>query len=534
VSVKLGEVQSDPKYRLRISLLPSKAQIIAFTSIVIIAIFSLASDFIFLRNTLPLPAIFSDRLIWELTIASSSLILILLWLWYAFISPPVLTSNSSNRFFQVIQKIIINGDKQQMGNLADELARSSTSLIKGSYGVEELRRTEDKNINKHRLNCYWILSLLSNARFCHTLALTKSHTLITLLQEVVRQKRFDAPIYSLVENVTTELINTHDSLLYQENKDFARDYLGQAKYLTRILFSEIVEHSRDASPLRISLWKNSHWESQHFGLYLSCALEYAKYATDNKAINYNRTISGLLSDLEHADWDFQSEQYRKDKLYQKNMDQTLWIVIKFIDDLLSLMDEKFPSGTGFVSHKYDALRVSHHSIHYNIAECIYKLMRETGLAINKEDDFHQWCLCHNTVWSLFSRLKKGGPHRRLIAKTLRRMIYKEIHDGVMFPNYVIAPVVGFCLNVCGFELERGHKKTLDHNTIIRYFLVPFIKKNFRSLHMSHTKVTSTMLQGTIYYDSHSNQLIRESAESLNGTKSTETLEIDGPPKGQFY
>jgi|GEM_PF-6572276 len=521
---------TDFKYRFRIALRGQVYVKITFWLIISVACLSLAGDYLF-ANQFELPAIIAHQSIWQLACAMTSIITLFIWLWNAFILPPKFSPGNSHRFVAQAKKIVMNGNAHQMEVFAEELTASYRVMVSNCLSREELGAGNQEVANEFRLDCARLMLQISNSRFCRILASSRPYSLAVLLEEVQDQERFNIPIYDLVCNVTLELIDNPNSVLYSEHQSYDESYLGLAKPLTRLLFGEISRRAIYKSPAELNLWKKSDWGSQQFQLYLSCMLEYATYVTERKSVNYDRWLFEVFSSLRGEFYGFSSELYQTDSFFRSELNQKLSICAHFIDKFIDLLDEKWPEGSKSINGKV-AENNFNRSIHYYIADSVFWLMRNTGLAKTDTVD-QQWMLCNITVWRVFS-VYVSGPHRRLIAKLLRRAIYREIYSRPLFPSYKGAPVVGFCLNVCGINDVRRNNGKLDHNVIIRRITVPFIRANFKELYKTHQKVTETMLQGGVYYDAKENRLVKAYSENLDGTRSIQILDLKGSSRGKYY
>jgi hypothetical protein len=66
-----------------------------------------------------------------------------------------------------------------------------------------------------------------------------------------------------------------------------------------------------------------------------------------------------------------------------------------------------------------------------------------------------WWIQHNTVWSDLFRYDEGRkPASRVLQYKLRRFLYDDIVEMTKFPNYKGAGILGFCLHVFGFTVEK--------------------------------------------------------------------------------
>ncbi len=115
---------TDPLYRFRISVAPLPVFRITFWSITLIGLGSLGSDLWFAQRW-PAPALGVSQAVIQAIFGATFLSVALLWIWFAFVSPPKFGKSNYLRFSRLLYSVIVKGSDKELSQVAGELIRSA-------------------------------------------------------------------------------------------------------------------------------------------------------------------------------------------------------------------------------------------------------------------------------------------------------------------------------------------------------------------------------------------------------------------------
>jgi hypothetical protein len=159
---------SDPRYKFRIAIAPLPLEWITFSATVFIGFGSLLTELWFAQRWYS-PAWGLDRTVIQAFFGFLFLAVVLSWVWYAFLVPATFGRFNSRSYFTAVYSRIVQGSDLELAMLANEIGRSSASLIKLAAvppprGDAEEREDEDRPKLRAGDYAYETLRLLVDRR----------------------------------------------------------------------------------------------------------------------------------------------------------------------------------------------------------------------------------------------------------------------------------------------------------------------------------------------------------------------------------
>ncbi|MNR22155.1 hypothetical protein D3C85_1390950 [compost metagenome] len=111
------------------------------------------------------------------------------------------------------------------------------------------------------------------------------------------------------------------------------------------------------------------------------------------------------------------------------------------------------------------------------------------------------------MWGkLFNFNHLDGPASKVVKFKVRRLLYDEIADMKLFPNFKGAQILGFCLNVMGLTVKQGDND--KDSRALHKAVLAWTKKNYVWLHEYNPRVAEACLVDGMTYDGENRRLVR--------------------------
>lgn len=522
---------SDVRYRFRVQAAAINVRAFTFWLIIVIATVALLSDYWF-TNKFPVLVHFPSRALIQTVLASLFLLLIIVWLWYAFISPPVFSKWNAHHFFVAVRNYVVDGAEADLPTIASELRYSAASIVANASDIPEPPILNDPHPPRHikvsRVAKYadTICLILGSRKIARHIIASSPITAIVFFQEISKQKRYGIRLGQFASNIVTEAILHKDSIIFHENDRFSRGYLEITKPFTKAAFGDytLVEqlasaNGRSSLDLDISLRTGERLSAEQMDAYargLLTTLGNALEVNNWRAHSYTltRSFSFLASSV--------GDLYELNDTavsHDASKSGRLEVVTRFFDKAIGLLDRKGLQRT-VLRHRDDA-RPRQHDIYDMLADLCFELV-DAASSVNRSD-FTGWDIQHNSVWSRIVGFNQS-PARRIVLFKLRRLIYDEItrHDHL---NYKTARILGFCLNVLGLkEGRRNRHREIDNP--IRMAAQAWARKNFLHEYRRNPDVALSVLTGTLTFDEKNKRLVKTYMKGLQRKAPQDFLRLD--------
>jgi hypothetical protein len=177
---------SDARYRFRIAVAPFALISVSFWSAATIGFLILLSDIWFSRKW-PIPSFLSSQVLWQGILGALFLALVLIWMFFAFLSPAKFGRTTGKRYIRELYRVIVRGDDAELPTIASELARSVNNIIDlctdpGTLDIPRNARA------KYARYAHDLLLLIGNRKFCRYMISGAPGTAILVFQRVSETK----------------------------------------------------------------------------------------------------------------------------------------------------------------------------------------------------------------------------------------------------------------------------------------------------------------------------------------------------------
>ncbi|OGI46832.1 MAG: hypothetical protein A2637_07015 [Candidatus Muproteobacteria bacterium RIFCSPHIGHO2_01_FULL_65_16] len=522
---------SDIRYRFRVSVSPIPLFKISYALIGLIGFGTLATD-IWISEKWLVPDSLITTAIWQGTLAALFLGLVITWMHYAFIKPPIFGRNNYQRYAQELYRIVLKGSEAELPIIAHELAASAKSLVTLAAGLVKVK-AEAKEKLKPCAEGYAgdMLLLIANRRFCRHLVASSPLTAIRFLDAVAESKAYRVPIGLFAQNVSTEAIRNKDSGLYHEDEGYYSGLLGYIKPFSRALYGnyELVEALQNHSPLDIhykSVWA---WDADQFETYCRVAQmtlksylegghwEQHSYVLTRALHDIQETTSRAILDLKKAGDDYYGDAWHR-----------LSAGVDFIKDSINAIGELKPPPEARTLRIRDQVRsrLRDEDFYDRLAQAMFEIIFSAAYIDGPPDK--AWSIHYSSVWGDFFERSNDNRAWKIVQFKLRRLLYDEIRDLESMPNYKAARVLGICLNVMGLTMGKRSGYGRDH-AALKAAVLAWTQRNYLRLRKVNAEVADTCLIGSITFDAEQSRLVKTYAKGLRPDPDREYLPLQSPP-----
>ncbi|QRN37109.1 hypothetical protein [Pectobacterium carotovorum] len=511
---------TDIRYKFRISIAPVPLYKITFFVIALAGLISLITDIWSSAKWWVLDTNFEIKITIQATLGLSFLTCFMLWVYYAFLAPPIFGKRNSEKYFNALYKYIVKGIDSELAIVCDELSRSANSLIKFA-GDGEKRVTGTAND---------ILYLIGNRNFCRVLVATSPQTAAYLFAATTRYNKYRIPLHQFSANISQEAINNKNSIIYHEDDGYHSGFLGHFQEWSKTIYGNylLVEELNRGhlSPLNFSYKCFMKFDSEQWEAYFRGALIYLENKLKND--NFLDTHCALNSIFENIKMCTQQTYLidsLEDSIAKNEIISKLSASITFINNFIKLTS-KFKTKSFYEYSVKDRKRLIF-DIHYFVSDVLIELIFNASQC--QSNNFTTWHIQNNIVWNGIFSIPEGmdGNFYKKTKKKLIRKMYDEIKDITRRANFKNARIAGLILNVLGLKTEPNYFIRKDKELIfIQKITQNIIKENFIRIVKDQPQVADSMLPKNITFDQDKNCLIKTYSVGINKEAPKEYLYLD--------
>lgn len=488
---------TDARYKFRIATAPFNLPNVTFPVIALIGFGTLTTE-VWVAESWPTFTWNLSQALWQSIFALTFLIIVLLWLWFAFISPPKFTKRNHKRFYAVVYTYVMQSKQDEIKMLSDELACNLANIVKKANEIDG-NDVGDKN-NDECKTAYDLIYLLSNKNFCDAIALYSPHTAIVFFNALNKESGIHANCFNIITSlISNSFLNNKNSLIYHENDACFSGLLGHQKTLSRAMFGNYFTFSQITgnTVLDTDYVDTSKWDSEQVEKYCNLVLiAFEAYIKSNRWGWHSAELFRAI----HTIQGFAGEIYKingQENLYSHEEFKKYSIAVNFAKTLADLLDEQDEIPVPFILRSKKDRNTE--DFYDHIASLYYELIH-ISCYISKPV-MTCWFVQHNTVWaSLFDSYSKSGKAKKIILHKVRRRLYNSIKEFETYPNYQASRILGFCLNIFSI-VDKGNGLPLK-KAVWRW-----IENNYSKLYKENNKLAEAALMEGIEYDPEKNAIV---------------------------
>ena len=522
---------SDVRSRFRVSTAPIPIWGISFWVSAAIGAATVISDFWFAKGY-PIPWALSSQSYWQLALGALFLAMVLVWLWFAFVSPPKFGKRNAFNFTKALYTALLQGAEQDLPIIASELERSARSVV---AFVNELprhgERSEDRRTHKPTAANFAndVLLLIANRKFCRHIVASSPGTAIAFFRAMSEFRKYRIPIGQFASNMSTEALMNKDSILYHEDEGYYSGYFGYVRPFTNAMYGDfhLVEAlTQGNSPLDIDLDVRFSMDAKQLEAYtravlatLKSALEHHEFHRHSYALNRAFSIiKSATADLYKLDYNPEGPTTPE----KRDIHARLMAAVSFVDDAIDLLDTHGLEKTVLRRRDKNRWRRDYYE---HLADMMFEIIG-SGSAI-KTKEFVNWTVQHNTIWSQFFGFTEKTATRKIVLFKLRRLLFDEVLSLETSPNYRSAAILGYLLNVMGIKEPKANFRSEE--IPLQKAVIAWTRRNYLALVKRQHKVAAAAMLGTISFDEPNSRIVKTYFEGLGLVRPTDTLMLDQPP-----
>jgi hypothetical protein len=520
---------TDAIYRFRVAVAPLPLRGLTYGSLLAAGFGSLISGLWFAQGWYA-PAWGWSRAELEALLGSLISLTALIWIWYAFLRPPVFGKRTYKKFAEAVFRNIVRGSDSELPSLAVEIGRSSPQLVK--FCAKRLPKLPSPYVEPKvplpvpPVVGHDILLLLGNRKFCRHVVASAPGTAIMLMQEAGQHVGQGIPLGQFARNVTTEAILNGDSALYHEESGYTSGLLGHIQPFTRAMFGQwtLIERLGNDGPSPLDLDWRVAWSltPDQFEAYCRITLvTFKDYIEGDHYRAHSYALHRAFDIIKDGGRDLYKLSGAPPEAFDGDIEKRFSAAVRFVDEAIKVVGAK-------ADMKFGQLRVPRRAVGFDqtvfdqLAKLMYNLM--LAAASVKSPPQQAWWIQYNAFWSPLFSFQESSPAWRVIRFKFFRLVFDEIKALAKFPNFQGARVLGMCLNVLGLSGRTGgHREDYDALTkaVLRW-----TRRNYLHLREVHPPVAEDVLIGGISYDEESQRLVKTYAQGLRLAPSQEFLELD--------
>ncbi|MEZ8349549.1 hypothetical protein AB4456_25105 [Vibrio splendidus] len=479
------------RYKFRIAVAPISLYKTSFYMIPIIGIGVLISE-LWVNLGWLTPDFNLSQSMWQAIFAVLFLMVISLWAYFGFISPPKFGKNNYKQFMHQLYARILEGNVDILKEVASEITPSISHIVACASGVE----------GKCKDYAHDIILLIGNKRFCEVVAEYHPNLIIELYESLTAENIQTLPLRQLTKNTATAAILNSNSLLHHEGDGFTSGLIGYMKPLSISMLGDIEKlealNRQFASPLDAEL---PHFDLKHeqFQVYCDSALTAIEsYLNEGWWWRHSYAINNAFSKIKDSSVYLHEINSNPNNYYNLDCYKNFRVAVKFVTSVINLI-ENHPSAVAFTPHKLRK-RKNDKFQSIDLYDLVSELMFElTGAAasVNVDKDTC-WSIQHNSCWSdfIYFRDSKASYY---ILKKYYRLIYDQIKEMEKIPNFKSARILGFCLNIFGVETPTKYSYGKEYYSL-RKVIIHWTIHNYENIRKEHARVAESCLIGSITYE----------------------------------
>jgi hypothetical protein len=339
------------RYRFRLAVAPIPLRGLTFVFIGVIGFGTLITDMWFAKGWL-MPTFIADQSIFQVVFGAIFLLIAMMWIYYAFIVPPIFCRQNYHKFANELYKVIVKGSDSELPVIGNELVKSAGSLVALSKQTppkpnNDARRNEE--VKKHKPNvsdyAHDILLLIGNRKLCRHIIASSPVTAIAFFQEMGTQKKYNIPIWQFAKNISTEAIMNKDSILYHEDEGYSSGLIGYLKPFSQAIYGnyQLVEAlgSHFGSPLDIHyeiIWSCDASQLEAYCRVVKITLK--SYLERGSWYQHSFVLYRALENIKDSCQDVYKLNEIPSDYYSTDISKRLHTVVRFINAVIDLIGEQ--------------------------------------------------------------------------------------------------------------------------------------------------------------------------------------------------
>jgi len=504
------------RYKFRISIAPIPLYKTSFYLIPLIGIGVLISE-LWVNLGLLTPDFNLSQSTWQAIFSFLFLIIISLWAFFGFISPPKFGKHNYKKFMNQLYTRILEGNVDVLKEVASEISPSIKGIIYHASG----------SAGECKDYAHDIILLIGNKRFCEVVAEYHPNLIIEVYENLTAENIEILPLRQFTKNTATAAILNTNSLLHHEGDGFSSGLIGYIKPLSTSMFGDIhildCLEAKYSSPLDadLPLFNLKH---EQFDVYCNSVLT----AIDSHLskgkwdwLRSSQSIYGAFKKIGDNSRFLQEINSNPTNHHNLECFRNFNVAVSFVTSVINLL-EKHPSVADFIPYKLRKRKEERYQI-VDLYDLISELMFELTCAAStvNVDKATCWSVHYSTCWSAFIGHRESKVSYYILKKYYRLM-YDEIKRMEQFTNFKSANILAFCLNIFGVKIPTKADYGKEYYSL-RKVTIHWTVHNYENIRKKSTGVAEACLVGHITYKDK--KLIQTYNSNIRDEADIETLEL---------
>lgn len=525
---------ADVRYRFRVRTTPLPLQGVTFAVVGAVGILTLLTDLWRAEQWLVPRGHLLSPAGWQAILGGLFLLTFLTWAWFAFIRPPIYGKRNAERYARTLYRFILKGSPSELSVIADELALSAKSLVRYATDKEQLKyhggHEQDgeklsKNLPKVTAYADDILLLIADKRFCRAIVESSPGTALALFQEIGDSKKYGIQVEIFGKNIVNAALTNKDSFLFHEAEGYDSGLLGYHKPLSQAMFANHMMVESIGTLLDPDIWDMGKWDAAQWKAYCRVTLMTFRDYVDKGFWNHSFVLYRAKGNIERAASDLYKINGVINSSWDDDVQARLRVVVDFIKEAIEILEKKeVPKGIQLRVRKERGVG----NFYDHLASMIFEVIFSASYVRSPVNNC--WWIQHNAVWhELFNFSTLNGAAAKVVKFKVRRLIYNEVANMTEFPNFKGAKILGFCLNVLGFNITDKEKYYRDSKALQKAIL-SWTKKKYAWVNSYNPRVAEACLVDGITFDAEHLRLVKTyPAEGLRRKPACIYFYVDPPP-----
>lgn len=514
---------SDFLYQFRVSVAPIPLKLISFVATVTIGAGTLLTDVWFAEQWYSLPWGFSRASI-QAFFGAMFLTTVLLWIWFAYIRPPVFNKWNSKHFYGAVFRTIVRGSDVQLAVLAAEMIRSAETLVE--HSGERIRDDDDETASTPQRLARSTMTMMGNRKFCRHIVSSSPVTAIVFAQEVSRREKHSTPLGGFFRNVTTEALLNRDSILFHE-ETYGRDVLGRVQPFSKALYGDyrLVEGAALTfdSPLDLD-WKVA-WEmdGDQFEAYCRATLlTFNDYVKTGEYQMHSYALYRAFGVIKDAGRDLYRLNGQASDASDRTPVRRLSAAVEFINEAIKFLGEQDDLNLGRLRNPRGGVG-SRDGIFDWLADMMYDLLLAASSV--RSPNANAWSIQYNAFWGRLLAHPQESEAWNVVRFKFYRRVFDEIKRLETFPNFEGSRILGICLNVMGLSVPKRDQRS-DSEYALHKAVLEWTRRNYLELTKVHPPVAEDCLLGGISFDRRRKRIVKTYEQGLRLKPSRAYLDLE--------
>lgn len=511
---------ADRRYVLHLQMARWPVRRIAFHTVAVVGVLALLTD---VWRASALPVITGNILspvAWQALLGFAFLAVFVIWIWTAFLYPPVFDRKNGTKFVELTYRIVAVGDSAELAHLAEALGPSAQNIVKmASTAPASPKATNDPAKLGNQL-----LQLMADPGFCHVIVRASPGTVHDIFLALRSSPSASSSVRLFARNVLTAAVNNQESFLHRERSDHRSGLAAQSQVITRCAYGDIDTLDRIS---RVFYQEAYDWRAANWDAFLRAAGQTFSSFSMRARPTRSQTIIDIFSTLEQGTRNLHRLNGISDTTARSDEADIARAILEFISEAAEAIQAGPVTIARWAQADWNPIQ--------ELARIACKILVDASFVTTPSST--NWWIQYNLAWSsIFDR--HSSTHGAVFAEVrerVARMLWSQVRELDYSPGFVGGHVLGLCLNI-GWVVGTSRQSTRDRSKPERALLWlthRWARRRFAWLYKYDPKVATSGFSELMSYQPK-RQTLRRMWEPIAGRPRAiyRSWEVESAPPGQ--